>query len=93
MKNEKIPGPPALAFFIIFFNYGGLSVVVLANYFLEWSGMATLGVLYLWSVAPILMLTIACYFYRDRKTSIYHKSAYIAAALYFIITPLVFAII
>ncbi len=47
MENEKIMSPPILAYFIIFFNYGGLLTVVLTNYFLQWSGIASLGVFYL----------------------------------------------
>ncbi|WP_158992663.1 hypothetical protein [Mucilaginibacter sp. L196] len=93
MKKENIPSPPALAFFIIFFNYGGLLVVVLTNYLLQWSGMASLGTFYLLLIAPILMVVIAFYYYKSRQLSIYHKSAFMSGALYFIIFPLTLAII
>jgi hypothetical protein len=93
MRKEKIPIPPTLAFFIVFFNYGGLLVVLLTNFFLQWSGLASLGTFYLIFIAPILMATIAFYYYRDRRLSIYHKSAFMSGALYFIIFPLTLAII
>jgi hypothetical protein len=50
MRTAGIPRAPIVAFFILFATLGGWLLVVLTGLFWVWSGMATLGALYLiWS--------------------------------------------
>jgi hypothetical protein len=93
MKRENIQNAPATELFIIFATYGGLLLVVLTALFWQWSGMASLGLLYLILGAPIAMGFIA-YIQRDQKIiSRFHNWAYNAGLLYFIIAPITFFVL
>jgi glucose uptake protein GlcU len=93
LKNENIPNPPTTELFIIFSTYGGLLLVVLTTLFWQWSGMASLGAIYLILVAPIVMGIIA-YRHRQTKTiSKYHYWTYLSGLLYFAIAPVTFGIL
>ncbi len=90
MIKEKIKSAPTIELFIIFATYGALLHVVLTPFLWKWSGMSSLGAIYLILVAPIVMGIIA---FKHRKTkliSYYHKWTFIAGILYFAIAPITF---
>lgn len=93
MKKEKILNSPVLPLFIIFATYGGILLLLITAYLLEWSGMASLGVFYLLFIAPILMVVIVFNMYKIKQLSFYHKGAYLAGILYFIVAPIAFIIL
>jgi hypothetical protein len=93
MKRKNIQNPPTTELFILFATYGGLLLVVLTAVSWQWSGMASLGLLYLTLGAPIAMGIIA-YIQRGKKTiSSFHNLAYKAGLLYFIIAPITFFVL
>lgn len=87
MDRENIIDPPTVGMIIVFATYGGLLLVVLTNYFWQWSGMASLGLAYLLLVAPFVMGGIAYRYYYRRHISRYHNAVFKAGILYFIILP------
>ena len=53
-KDESI-SKYSLPLFILFFTYGGWLMVILTGLFWYWSGMASLGVVFLIFVAPFIL--------------------------------------
>jgi len=90
MRREKILNPPIFELFIVFATYGGLLIVALTTLFWEWSGLASLGTIYLIIPAPIIMVIIAFRNYKLRKTSSYRNILFKVALLYFVIAPITF---
>lgn len=90
MKREHIPNPPTVEFFLIFATYGGLLLVLLTSMFWQWSGAASLGVLYLIFGAPFVMGGIAYTKWKSRNISEFHNIAYLSAIAYFIMAPIAF---
>jgi hypothetical protein len=88
-EKEKINNLPKLELFILFSTYGGLLLVVLTQIFWEWSGMASLGMIYLVIFAPITMAVTAALNFKKRFLSKYHLCVYRASLLYFVIGPIV----
>lgn len=86
--NRNLSAPPTLGLFILFATYGGLLQTLLTTMFWFWSGLASLGFAYLIFVAPVLMGIIAYRNYQRKELSVYHKTMFMAAALYFVIAPL-----
>jgi cytochrome bd-type quinol oxidase subunit 2 len=60
-----------LAYFLLFFALGGWLLIALTSEFLEWSGMASLGMFYLLLVAPFLSMTIAWKLRRRKQGPLY----------------------
>jgi hypothetical protein len=58
MKRMRIDSPPTVSFFILFFTFGGWLLVALTAWLWEWSGMASIGMLYLLFIAPVLTAAI-----------------------------------
>ena len=93
IKEENIKNAPTTALFIIFATYGGLLLVAMTTLFWEWSGMASLGTLYLILGAPIAMGIIA-HKHKKRKTnSKYNNWTYLSSLSYFIIAPITFFVL
>ena len=82
MRAAQIERPPVIPLFIIFATYGGWLMVVLTALFWYWSGMASLGLLYLVFIAPIVMTILAVALYRQRWLSGYHFGSFIASGIY-----------
>jgi hypothetical protein len=93
MKDENIEKAPIIELFLIFVTYGGLLLVSLTSLFWKWSGLASLGSLYLIIGSPIVMSIIMSKFKYLRATSKYHNLTYIASLLYFIIAPLIILVL
>jgi hypothetical protein len=82
MKRTHIQSPPFLYYFILFATYGGWLMVLLTALFWEWSGMASLGVLYLVLIAPFVTAGIALGLRSSYTFSAFHRVAYIASIVY-----------
>jgi hypothetical protein len=82
MRERQIENPPELSIFIIFATWGSLLVLILTRFFWYWSGMATLGLLYLVFLAPIVMFALAVRCYLERKLSRFHMGALLASISY-----------
>jgi hypothetical protein len=85
MLEAKIENPPVIPLFMIFATYGGWLMIVLTLLFWYWSGMALLGALYLVFLAPLVMIIVAVWSYRNRRLSQYHFGSFLASASYPII--------
>jgi hypothetical protein len=85
MLEAEIENPPVIPLFIIFATYGGWLMIVLTLLFWYWSGMALLGALYLMFLAPLVMIVVAVWSYRNRRLSRYHYGSFLASAGYPII--------
>ena len=59
MRSTKVVSAPELPFFILFFTSGGWLLVLLTVWFWEWSGLASIGMLYLILIAPVLTALMA----------------------------------
>lgn len=93
MTLEKITNPPTVELFIIFATYGGLLLVVFTSLFWKWSGLASLGTFYLILPAPVIMGLIAYRNYKLRYESKYRDWTFKLGLLYYVITPLTFAVL
>lgn len=93
MKREKINNLPTLEYLILYFTYGGLLTVLLTSIFSIWSGLASIGTLYLLLLAPIILAYNSYKMFKKRSESKYHKMAFILSALYFLIVPTIVVLI
>ena len=82
MRRMGVVSPPTLAYFILFFTLGGWLQVLLTAWFWEWSGMASLGALYLVFIAPFLTAFIAWRLRLQRAVSTFHKCAFLLCSGY-----------
>jgi len=82
MFERQIENPPVFSLFIIFATWGSLLVLILTRFFWYWSGMSTLGLLYLVFLAPVVMFAIAVRCYLERKLSRFHFGALVASISY-----------
>ena len=82
MRRAQIQSPPFFYYFILFSTYGGWLMVGLTALFWEWSGMASLGCLYLMLIAPFVTAGIAFSLRRSYALSVFHRVAYIASIVY-----------
>lgn len=91
MNALNTPDPPRLALAILFGTYGGWLLVILTETFWFWSGMASLGTIYLIAVAPIVLGLLALQLYPKRTLSRFHKLAFVASAGYIAVPLIVIA--
>ena len=82
IRQAQIQSPPFFYYFILFATYGGWLMVLLTALFWEWSGMASLGVLYLVLIAPFVTAGIAYSLHSSYSLSVFHRVAYIASIVY-----------
>ena len=76
MRNARLVSSPVVPFFILFFTLGGWLTVLLTVWFWEWSGMASLGMLYLVLVAPVLTAFMSWRLRHQRSLSGFHAWAF-----------------
>ncbi|WP_300665838.1 hypothetical protein [Fluviicola sp.] len=88
MKREKVANAPVEELFGILWIYGTLFVVFLSALFWGWSGVALLGMVFLFFVAPFLMAWISIRLSKKKGISKYHVFVWNAAMFYFLILPL-----
>jgi hypothetical protein len=79
MRRLRTESPPIMAYFILFTVFGGWLMVLLTVLFWKWSGMASLGILYLMVVAPFLTAASAFELHEQnrRKLTSFHRSAFV----------------
>ena len=82
MDRRQVPEAPRLVLAILFVTYGGWLLVFLTLWLWYWSGLASLGLLYLRVVAPILLILLAVYLQPRRKVSTFHTATFFASAGY-----------
>jgi hypothetical protein len=82
MRSASIPSPPVVPYFILFATLGGWLLVLLTAYFWQWSGMASLGMIYLIIVAPFLTAVLAWKLRYQRALSVFHRCAFIGNIAY-----------
>ena len=69
--------------FLLFVAYGGWLLVLLTALFWQWSGMASLGLLFLVFGAPTLLLPVTIHCLRRSPDSTPHRRAYWASIGYY----------
>lgn len=82
MEEKEIESPPTGYLLVLLVTYGGWLMVGLTAFFWYWSGMASLGLLYLVLVAPFVTLVMAIMLYRRRGESAFHRAAFLASVAY-----------
>jgi hypothetical protein len=92
MRRQDVERWLALAYFVIFFVYGGLLMVALTSLFWEWSGMASIGTFFLITIAPFIMLVLAMVLWPSRTKNKFHRYAFSLSAIYALIVGIAFAI-
>jgi hypothetical protein len=85
MWQSNIPSPPYLAWFVLFATFGGWLLVALTALFWEWSGMASIGILALAFVAPLMTTAVAWRLRTGRALSHFHRRAFAASAAYSVV--------
>ena len=93
MDRMNVPDPPRVVLGILFFNYGGLLLVILTDIFWYWSGLASLGVLYLIAVAPVILAGTTAGLYLKRNVSGFHKLAFAGSVAYVILSLVALAVL
>ena len=83
MKKE-IDVPPYFSMFCLFYLDGSVLIIILNSLFWKWSGMDSLGLLFLMFAGPIMMGIIAFINYKKKEISIFHKWAFFLSSFYFI---------
>lgn len=93
MKSENLSKSTTYELFIVFITYGGLLLVTLTTIFWKWSGMASVGAIYLILGAPIAMGIIAYKNKKKKDNSIFYNWIYKAGLFYYLIAPVTFLIL
>ena len=82
MRRANILSPPFISYLLLFVMYGGWLLVLLTSIFWKWSGMASLGVLFLVLVAPFVTAFLGWRLYQRRCLSRFHRAAFVASVSY-----------
>jgi hypothetical protein len=82
MRSTKVVSAPELPFFILFFTSGGWLLVLLTVWFWEWSGLASIGMLYLILIAPVLTALMAWRLRSYHTLSGFHRCACFVSGAY-----------
>lgn len=92
LRTYNLISSLGIYFFVIFLTYGGLLMVLLTSLFWQWSGLASLGMFYLFFPAPVLMAVTAYYNNKLKSVSRYHFLAFRSGLFYFIVFPVIMLI-
>jgi hypothetical protein len=87
MIKAQIKNPPVIELLLVLAIYGILLILILTALFWEWSGFASLGVIFIVFVAPILMAFISVRLQMEKSSTNYHLALQRAALYYFLIFP------
>jgi hypothetical protein len=82
MQRAEVKSPPVISCFVLFATLGGWLLVLLTALFWEWSGMASLGALYLIVISPFVTAGMALNLHRSQALSVFHRIAYLASVAY-----------
>jgi len=82
MRKASIPSPPFGPWFIIFFSVGGWLLIALTVLFWKWSGLASIGFVFLVFVAPWITAGAAWRLRGRRLISSFHRCAFLGGVAY-----------
>lgn len=82
----------SLPLFILFAHCGALLLIILSVAADAWSGMATLGFLYLVSIGVFVMAGLTRYTYLHRSDNVWYRYLFTGCMVYFIALALSFAL-
>ncbi len=84
MRKKKVPSRPSISILALLFIYGGAAMEMLTFIFETYSGMATLGLIFLILFGPVICGLIILWHGYDAKLSIYHRAVLFAARFYLV---------
>jgi hypothetical protein len=76
MQRRGIPEPPFVTYFVLFAHGGIWFLLLLTSYLWGWSGMSSLGALYLIFISPFPVGVFAFALHDERRDSVFHAIAY-----------------
>lgn len=82
MRKARIPSPPFVPWFIIFFSVGGWLLIALTVFFWKWSGLASIGFVFLVLVVPWITAGAAWRLRGRRLISSFHRFAFLGGVTY-----------
>ncbi|MCD7712893.1 MAG: hypothetical protein LUJ25_09400 [Firmicutes bacterium] len=82
MRKEQVERPPRGALFLLFAIYGCLVMEIFMGFCWYWSGMASLGILFLAIFAPVVCGVIALRYRHNTGLSVYHRAVFRMAVGY-----------
>jgi hypothetical protein len=82
MRSKGVVSPPEIPMFILFFTFGGWLEVLLTAWLWEWSGLASIGMLYLILIAPVITAVMSWQLRSTLKLSVFHRLAFYAGGTY-----------
>ncbi len=84
MRREQMPHAPKMSLFALFLIYGGLLMTMFTGVFGEWSGMGSLGLIFLLFIAPLICGAILFRHRHNTQVSKYHRILFNMASGYLI---------
>jgi hypothetical protein len=82
MRSNGVVSPPEFPFFILFFTFGGWLEVLLTAWLWEWSGLASIGMLYLILIAPVITAVMSWRLRSTLSVSAFHRWAFFVSGAY-----------
>ncbi len=82
MSKRDIPEPPYVTYFYIFAHGGIWFLLILTASLFGWSGMSSVGALYLMFVSPFPALVFASILHEVRRDTGFHQFAYWTCLIY-----------
>src|SRR5688500_15934812 len=82
MHRRGVPEPPYITYFFLFTVLGGWLMILLTGLFWYWSGMASLGALFLALVSPFVASVFAFVLAGVRSDSAFHRWAFRISLFY-----------
>ena len=76
MHRRDIPEPPYITYFFLFFVLGGWLMILLTALFWYWSGMASIGALFLAFISPFVAAVFVFVLAGVRSDSVFHCWAF-----------------
>lgn len=76
MRSRDIPEPPYITYFFLFSVLGGWLMILLTALFWYWSGMASIGALFLAFISPFVASVFAYVLADVRSDSAFHGWAF-----------------
>ena len=82
MHRRDVPEPPYITYFFLFFAFGGWLMILLTAFFWSWSGMASIGALFLTFISPLIASVFAFVLAGVRSDSAFHRWGFRLTLLY-----------
>ena len=82
MRQQGSPETLYASYFFLFFVLGGWLMILLTGLFWSWSGMASIGALFLTFISPFIATVITFGLRRVRSVSGFHRWAFRLTLLY-----------